>query len=211
MPKRGQTVNNQKKSNRTRKPYAREITALFVAIILLFITGILVTDIYFSRNFYIVDVSGRSMEQTIHDGDTVYAARNFHLERGDIVIVDVSEYSDYNGDGEHNIIKRLIAMEGDRVKCEDGVLYLSVDGKDFEPLDEPYVHGENNYEFEEYELKAGEIYVMGDNRPISKDSRSTGPFLAENVIGVVPDWALEIRGFIGFWSRCRNAVTNLFG
>lgn len=195
--------------NQRKKEGGALIAKILGVIVFSVLLCIVFLDFYIADRYYLVDVSGNSMETTIHDGDTLYAARRFTLKRGDIVIVDVSDYEDYNQGGEHNIIKRLIATEGDRIKCEDGVVYLAVGGGDYAPLAEPYLDTVNDYEFE-YEIGEGEIFVMGDNRPVSKDSRRTGPFLAEDVIGVVPDWSVRIKPFIGFWERVRESFSLRF-
>ena len=146
------------------------------------------------------------MEGTVQSGDIVYAEREFTLKRGEIVIVDVSQNPTFSSGGEHFIIKRLIAVAGDRVKCENGTVYLAAAGGEYEPLNEPYISGTNEISFE-YTLAEGEVFVMGDNRTVSLDSRIVGPLSESDVIGVVPEWSVELRHFIAGWENIRYYLT----
>ena len=171
-----------------------------------------------------VMVSGPSMNQTLQDGDRLlmqYVKNGEGLERGDVIVVDVRSYANepdnhyYFGDTEY-LIKRLIAVEGDVIRCQDGQLYICYAGTyaegtpieqlTFEALDEPYAHyrsedGKLNYDFEGqvYVVGEGEIFFLGDNRNNSKDSRYkemsgshlSGLYKATDVYGVVPEWAIE--------------------
>lgn len=181
----------------------------FLLAALLFVAAIFGVRVYFERNYFIVDVSGSSMEHTIQSGDVVYARRTSEAERGDIVIVDTRDYHGYNlGPDSYTIIKRLIAVEGDKIKCEGGVVYLAADGKEYEALREPYVNGGMREDFGEIVLGKDEIFVMGDNRPDSRDSRASGPFLRSDILGVVADWSVESRKFFSAWERLRKAVSD---
>lgn len=131
-----------------------------------------------------------SMEPTIQVGDNVFAQKvsvnlGFDVEAGDIVVFDNPV-----PDTDHAIlVKRVIAREGQTVDLSDGVVY--VDGV---PLDEPYAQG-MSYPLASqspgiqvdspYTVPEGHVWVMGDNRENSADSRYFGPVPEENLIGVV--------------------------
>lgn len=133
--------------------------------------GLVIILLVFMLVFRGVVVSGPSMKDTFMDGDYIILLSNVFYrnpKQGDIIVASKDSFR--NGEP---IIKRVIATEGQKVTIdfEAGIVY--VDGK---PLDEPYTKTPTNlYEglvFEEYVVAEGCVFVMGDNRNDSKDSRS---------------------------------------
>ena len=123
----------------------------------------------------ILHIYGSSMSPTLTNGDIVAAMRYGSYERGDIVAFY------YN---EQILVKRIIGLPGEMVDIDaDG--NVSIDG---EPLDEPYLTekslGECDIELP-YQVPEGRYFVMGDNRGVSSDSRSSqvGCIAEEQVIG----------------------------
>ena len=113
-----------------------------------------------------VNVVGHSMVPTLEQNDKVVISNLFyHPKQGDIVVLRKQTLM------EEPIVKRIIATEGQTVDIdfEDGVVY--VDGK---ALDEPYVnepvHDRENFEGK-ITVPEGCVFVMGDNRNASTDSR----------------------------------------
>ena len=133
--------------------------------------GLVGVLLVFMLLFRMVVVSGPSMMQTLQDGDSLILLSNIlysNPKYGDIVVASKDAFRD----GEP-IIKRVIATEGQTVDIdfEQGIVY--VDGV---ALDEPYTNTPTNLdEGTEFPLtvKKGCVFVLGDNRNDSLDSRST--------------------------------------
>lgn len=158
----------------------------------------------FSYIFIITPVSGDSMMPNIKDGEHVLVRYNEKLERGKVVIVEVNEKdSIYSGETSY-FIKRIIGMPGDSVKWENNKLYIYNESEGLKGIyEEKYFeegyfgnsytnpfNGTFEYKDEFGIIKTttvipeGYYFVMGDNRPISNDSRDIGLIKEENIIGV---------------------------
>ncbi|WP_246126257.1 signal peptidase I [Nesterenkonia populi] len=192
--------------------------AVVLAAALLISTGvrIFLVDIYL--------VSQDSMDPTLDDGERVAVAKHYPgddgPERGDVIVFDgEGSFAPYQGQQSalsrlaqqagHWIgvgtppqvfVKRVIGTGGDTVVCCDGDGRLTVNG---EPLDEPYLpEGEapSRISFEA-EVPEGRMWVLGDNRPESVDSRALlgapggGMISEDRIIGQVTDvvWPLSDR------------------
>jgi signal peptidase I len=114
-------------------------------------------------------VPSGSMMPTIRPGDRLFVEKVTHhfagLHPGNIVVFDPPEAANFEDD----LIKRLIAMEGDSVEVKNGALYLND-----QPVEEPYVEERMNYEMAKQIVPAGKIFVLGDNRNSSLDSHRWG-------------------------------------
>ena len=129
-----------------------------------------VVMILFLVFFRIIVVSGPSMKMTLLDGDYLLLINNLFYrepEKGDVVVVSKQEY-----DNGKPIVKRVIATEGQIVDMDfaNGIVY--VDGL---PLEENYINTPTNLDegsvFPQI-VEENHVFVMGDNRNNSKDSRS---------------------------------------
>lgn len=132
--------------------------------------------------FRLVDVKGSSMDNTLATNDKVIVTNLFYTpESGDIVVI--SHGAVYS----HPIIKRVIATEGQRIKLDYENDRIIVDGIE---ISEPYIDGSTfggnigDNQIPEV-VPEGKIFVMGDNRRVSMDSRSSqiGLIDVDNVIG----------------------------
>ncbi len=176
------------------------VLGIVLDVVLAILIVLIVLIIVFSVCFQGIYIVGTSMEPTFTGatdedtigGDYVYANVYAKPTYGDVVIV----YNQYNS---KNIIKRVIALEGDTLYIESGTVYIEYAGTDeFVALEEDYVDPANNRSNKSYEAHTvgeGGVYCLGDNRDVSNDSRAYGDFLLSNVLGVVPGWAISIKGF----------------
>jgi signal peptidase I len=129
-----------------------------------------------------IRVLGQNMEPTIRK-DTVIMYRalspEVRLERGTVVVVAMPDF------GGHAVPFRLIATEGDRVRLQGGKLFLNE-----QHVTEPYVQpdlasSEYSTEMTELIVPAGAVFLLGDYRDASKDSRVLGPIPLDAVLGSI--------------------------
>ena len=145
------------------------IATVIVYVLASFLLALLILNLYFSRNYMFTRVDGRSMQNTLQNNDWLYTDTRAAAERVQVVIIDVTDYPDKykpdkdNADQERSIIKRLIAVEGDCVKCEYGIVYVKYAGGEYRALEEDYAYGTTR-DFKEVEVGEGEIFFLGDNR-----------------------------------------------
>ncbi len=136
-----------------------------------------------------VRVDGSSMLPTLHDGEFVLvnklAYRMGTPTRGDIIVFRSITSADLD------LIKRIVGVPGDRVTIGDG--HLAVNGK---TVNEPYINAAPNYSGE-WQVPAGYLFVLGDNRNDSSDSHAWGFLPEQNIIGKAlliywppPEWAM---------------------
>ena len=131
-------------------------------------------------------VDGGSMENTLYDGEHLIISDLFYTpKQGDIVVVQDLSKQDLHPELSHPIVKRVIATEGQTVMIlSNGDVY--VDG---ELLDEEYVYiDEPGYRYNDLYLVVPEdcVFLMGDHRNVSLDSRSSaGAFSEDAILGKV--------------------------
>jgi signal peptidase I len=122
------------------------------------------------------------MENSIYPGDSLFVASG-DLHRGDIVVLHVPERQSHDP-GDLGFVKRLIGLPGDHVACCNASGRLTVNGK---ALNETYLfpHSKPSLKRFSVTLRPGEIWVIGDHRSISVDSRKWGQVPESGVVGRV--------------------------
>jgi signal peptidase I len=140
-------------------------------------------------------IPSSSMEPTLHgcegcNNDRVMAKKFiYHFtepKRGQIVVFRSVE------DGETLLIKRVVGVAGDTIQLRGGILYVNG-----EPQQEPYVHANpcrrylpKTCAFGPITVPRGHLFLMGDNRAVSHDSR---------FFGAVPEENVEAEAFFRYW------------
>lgn len=159
--------------------------------------GISLLGLTWSREFEIVRVRSHSMDSTLADGERLlirrYAAYSFVLRsepspppRGRVVALRSPEV------GSEFLVKRVVAVGGDTVAIRKGAVYLN--GKE---VREPYVHWDPGYTRSDenwpigprseagVRVPPGCVFVLGDNRGVSLDSRQFGAVPLRDIVGVL--------------------------
>jgi len=160
-----------------------ETLATFVkAIVLAFLI------IYFVAQTNVV--YGASMEPTLHEKQRLIVEKvSYRLggpQRGDVVVVNVV-------DSAVPLIKRVVGLPGETVEIRDNKVW--VNGR---ILDEPYLPPLWQVNYPPTQVPENYVFVMGDNRPVSRDSRAFGPVAIDQIRGHawLTYWPLDAAGMI---------------
>lgn len=171
---------------RYNKRYGRVLRSTIYTLITVAAVAVLVATLWLP----VLQIYGSSMAPTLVDGNIVVSLKAGDLKTGDIVAFY------YNN---KILVKRVIAGPGDWVDIkEDGTVYVNN-----EELDEPYLtekaFGDCNIELP-YQVPDSRIFVMGDHRSVSVDSRNTavGCVADEQIVGklVLRIWPLDSFGHL---------------
>jgi signal peptidase I len=148
-------------------------------------------------------VPSESMEKTLHgctphcNNDRILVNKlsyKLHgIHRRDVVVFKASgKWAEVVGSGT-DVVKRVIGLPRDTVQCCDAQGRISVNGI---PQNEPYVFEDNHDPFGPVVVPKGQLFVMGDHRSRSSDSRYNGPISQSDVIGhaFVRIWPLSHLG-----------------
>lgn len=124
-----------------------------------------------------VRTDGRSMEPTLHDGDALVidllSYRFTDPAVGDIVVATAPDTG-------QSVVKRVVAVGGDVIGIEDGVLM-----RNGSAIDEPYANQDQmgGYYWGPVTVPEGQVFLLGDNRLESVDSREYGPVSIDEIDG----------------------------
>ncbi len=174
---------NESKTS-SKKNWKKEVMDWVVSIVLAIIIALIMRNFVFT----LVEVDGESMYPTLEDGDRLFTriiAYN-RPQQGDIIIFNPSiSEEDRSPNKDTAYVKRVIALEGQTVDIQDGKVI--VDGVILEEdyiSEEIYGKSQNATEFP-FTVPKGTVFVLGDNRNRSHDSRSkdVGAVPLDNIIG----------------------------
>jgi len=168
----------------------------WVAVVVGALVVALVVKTFLFQAFYIPSAS---MEPTLEKGDRVLVNKisyDLHdVNRGDVIVFELDE-EDVGPDGIKDLIKRVVGLPGDVIESRDGVVYVND-----RALDEPYLaegtvtgdpQDSRNPAIERQTVPDGHVFVLGDNRSNSADSRYPyrGPIPIDSIVG---------RAFVLVW------------
>ncbi len=133
---------------------------------------------------FTVRVEGASMNPLLKSGDVVVVSRTAEVKRGSVVVVNLSEGGP--------VIKRVIALGGETVWSVHGEVYVQTKGEILR-LNEGYVAAANagGADIPRTAVPEGHVFLLGDNRAVSLDSRAFGSVNTQNVMGVVTTFWLK--------------------
>ena len=183
-----------------RSPRREGLKSIITTVLILLIAPVLALSIT-AFVFQSYEVDGPSMEPTLqtHDRLIVWKAgrtwsritkEDYLPERGSVVVFVKRGLFDFSSDKEKQLIKRVIGLPGDRVVVDNGeiTVYNSENPNGFNP-DKTLDYGKDINERTEgnvdITVDPGEIFVVGDNRDNSLDSRSFGAVPAEDIVGTL--------------------------
>ncbi|MFB1050294.1 signal peptidase I [Paraliobacillus sp. JSM ZJ581] len=166
------------------------LKAIIIALVIVFVV----------REFLITPsiVKGESMFPTFQDGDRIMISKVTPIDRFDEIAFQAP-------DADENYVKRVIGLPGDSIEMKDDVLYINGTAYQEEYLtDEKQAFFGNSFT-ENFTLEQitgetvvpdGYLFVLGDNRPVSRDSRRFGFIEEDSVIGdvVFRIWPLNAIG-----------------
>lgn len=166
-----------------RRRYNRVLRSTIYTLITVAAVAVLVATLFLP----VLRIYGTSMTPTLTDGSIVVSVKGGHFERGDIIAFWFNNKI---------LVKRVIAQPGEWVDIDENG-NVSIDE---ELLDEPYLTekalGECNIDLP-YQVPEGRVFVMGDHRATSSDSRNStiGCVAEEQIVGKLVFRVWPIEGF----------------
>jgi len=162
------------------KGIGRIILEFVITLVIIFVIS-LVIRMYVLQPFV---VDGQSMEPSFHNADYLLAEKvSNHFsdyQRGEVIIFQSPTES-------VNLIKRIVALPGERIVIEKGEITIYSSRNQGIEISENYIAANENGKYDRIDvsLKNDELFVMGDNRGNSRDSREFGPISKNLIIGKV--------------------------
>jgi signal peptidase I len=158
---------SQRRSARIALALVGPLTVILLAVILVFF-------VFFDTT----TIDGTSMYPTLFNNDYVLITKGLAIpQRGDIVVLHVL----YQGKSEE-WVKRIVGLPGDRVSVAGNLITVNGAGEQFPHM---IVDGAATQPIEQITVPAGQIFVAGDNRQVSLDSRFVGTFPITSIHGRV--------------------------
>ncbi|MCB9078690.1 MAG: signal peptidase I [Anaerolineaceae bacterium] len=143
------------------------------------------TVIALALNFFIMQVTyvhGKSMEPNLHSEQRLMIEKVTYQfstpQRGDIVVIHIDS-------SPLPLIKRVVGLPGEEIKIRDNHVFI-----DGQVLNEPYLDNIVQDNYGPIKITPAHIFVLGDNRGVSHDSRFFGPVQIDNILG---------RAWLSYW------------
>lgn len=177
-------IEREKKRLRHKRRYRRTLKSTLAVLVVVSALAVLAATLWMP----VLRIYGASMTPTLKNGEIIFTVKTSDFEEGDIIAFY------YNN---KILVKRVIAKAGDWVDMdEDGTVYVNS-----VKIDEPYLtekaYGDTNIEMP-YQVPDGKVFVMGDRRSTSVDSRNKliGCVSQEQVVGkiIFRIWSLNRLG-----------------
>lgn len=176
----------EQKREKNKRTYRRTLLSTLLMLIAAAAAAVLAAYLWLP----VFQIYGSSMNPTLREGAVVVAVQGGAIERGDVIAFQVNNKI---------LVKRVIAVGGDEVNVtEDGTVYVNGQASE-----EPYIRSKHsgNPDVElPYEVPADQLFVMGDSRETSVDSRHgvVGCIGEETVVGklVLQVWPLREFGAV---------------
>lgn len=181
---KAEDIEKELKRERYKKKYRTSLKSTFFTLVAVAAIAVLVATLWLP----VLQIYGSSMTPSLEDGEIVVSTKSSEFESGDIVAFY------YNN---KVLIKRVIATSGEWIDIKaDGTVFV-----DSTELNEPYIaeksFGNGDIEFP-YQVPENRIFVMGDHRSVSVDSRNSviGCVSEEEIVGkiVFRVWPIEKIG-----------------
>lgn len=178
------TVDINVKSKKSQR--AKILDTVLTVVIILMAVFLLINIIFIGK--YVV--SGSSMEPTLYEDTNLWGWKYSKPKYNNIVVVDMrgKDYNDIDATSDYLYIKRVIALGGDKLWEQDGILYiLRSDGTQITD-DSPYTTNKGFYGTSRDNpiiVEEGFMFLMGDNRRASHDSRDFGQIEVSRLVAVI--------------------------
>lgn len=179
------------KRRRYRHRYRDVLKSTVYTLITVAAVAILVATLWLP----VLQIYGNSMTPTLNDGEILFSVKTSDFEKGDVIAFY------YNN---KILVKRVIAGPGEWVNLDpDGTVYVGANENELVKIEEPYMtdraFGDCNIQLP-YQVPDGRVFVMGDHRSTSVDSRNTavGCVAQEQIVGkiVFRVWPLKDMGLV---------------
>ena len=155
--------------------FIQRLTREFLTALLPAVLIALFVNVFIAQAAMVED--GPSMQPNLYVGYRMMTEKiSYRLHeprRGDIVIAEPAN-------SQFNLVKRVIGLPGETIESKDGHTYING-----ESIDEPWVTNFGGRYHPPTRIPEGHVFIIGDNRPVSHDSRAIGPVPIKNIIGRV--------------------------
>jgi signal peptidase I len=161
-------------SSKIRKLAVQVIRDLFTTILPALLIALFI-NVYLAEAALVEN--GPSMQPNLYSGNRVMIEKiSYRLEtpgRGDVVVAEPSQ-------SDVALIKRIVALPGETVEVRAGHVFINGVA-----IEEPWVENFGGLDYDRKEIPAGHVFILGDNRSSSLDSRAIGPISIDDIKGRV--------------------------